>query len=90
MEQHNYDQSTSLKQMKNRYAPDFTPPRPDDADDRVGGCAKGCHRCCTAPQSRGAADVGGWSAGRVDKRRVIAARLPIYVVQAEAFKTPIW
>jgi Cu2+-containing amine oxidase len=26
----------------------------------------------------------GWRAGRVDQRRVIAARLPIYVVQAEA------
>ena len=70
--------------MKHRYVPDFTPPRSDGADDRAGGCAKGCHRYCTAPQSCGAADVRGWRAGRVDQRRVIAARLPIYVVQAEA------
>jgi hypothetical protein len=59
IEWRNYDRSTSLQQMKNRYAPDLTSPRPDDADDRVGGCAKGCHRCCTAPQPRGAGDVGG-------------------------------
>jgi hypothetical protein len=89
----NYDRSTSLQQMKHRYAPDFTPPRPDDADDaddRVGRCAKGCHRYCTAPKPRGAGDVGGGVPDGLISSASSPHDFQFTLYKQRPFKTPIW